>query len=540
MATHADARRLRTGVSSTARGAVPDWPAPAFAAIGVTVLFIALTCWWTSQDHTIPIFDAGLHLSLAVEVYRQLGAGHIGAALTRTTPYPPLSYLVGCLGLLFGGYGVAQPIIAENIVFVTLLALGCYKVGRLAFGPLAGLLAVVVALGSPLVMAQFHVFMTDVPETAMVAVSVWLIIATVGFSRLRMCAVAGLAVGLGMLTKEPFGIFVVGIAGVTLWRGGRPAWRGFLLFAAIALAIALPWYIAEWHQISSIGNEAASSATTYNTYRIAGVAPPRLSAANLEWYLWNLVNAQLYIPLFLFAAVGWLWTVIELARRRVVSPLALELVVGSFLAWAVLTETFIHDTRYSMPLTIYIAVFAAGWVVRLRGRVRLAVAGALVAVAVANTLGTSFSVGQQLRVVLPGATPNTLEQPGTLTFYEDIGFLASGPKRDGDLLGMLRALRQQGVQAVGWNPNETTEPDFSEGGVAALVAIANLKTFPEGITEEQLTPHDAVLAHGKVSPNEPPPCVTLDDGTGIWLALGNQRRGGTRYFCPYPKPHYYK
>jgi 4-amino-4-deoxy-L-arabinose transferase-like glycosyltransferase len=368
-----------------------EWPASAWGAIAVTSLFVAITCWWLSQDHTIPVFDAGLHLVLAIEMHREFGAGNLGHALTHTIPYPPFAYLIACLGMLVGGVAVAPPIIAENLVFVTLLALGCYKVARLAFGPLAGLLAVVFALGSPLIIAQFHVFMTDAPETAMVAVSVWLIIATEGFSQLRRCAIAGVAVGCGMITKEPFAVFVVGIVATTLWRGGWRCWRGFALFALIALVIALPWYVKEWHQIQTIGNEASSTSSTFNQYRIPDVAPPRLSPTNLEWYLWSMINNQLYLPLFLFAAVGWLWTMVGFLRRRPVSRLAPELAIGAFFSWAIITETFIHDERYSMPLLIYLAVFGAGWIARLSARPRLVAGGALACVALANTLGTTFA-----------------------------------------------------------------------------------------------------------------------------------------------------
>src|SRR5580704_15724121 len=222
MASEITAPRLRARATPLARLAELGWPAPAWGAIGVTVLFIGITCWWLTQDRSIPIFDAGLHLNLALNVHQELAAGNLGEALTLSVPYPPFAYLIGSLGIALGGVGVAPPILAENLVFATLLALGCYKVGRLAFGPLAGLLAVVFAFGSPLIAAQFHVFMTDAPETAMVAVSVWLVIASEGFTKLRTCALAGVAVGLGMLTKEPFPVFVVGVCLVTLVRGARP------------------------------------------------------------------------------------------------------------------------------------------------------------------------------------------------------------------------------------------------------------------------------------------------------------------------------
>jgi 4-amino-4-deoxy-L-arabinose transferase-like glycosyltransferase len=541
MATHAGARKPAARTLPLARVAGPRWCAAAWGAIGVTLVFLAITCWWLTQDRSIPIFDAGLHLSLAINVHQALSSGHLLKALTLAIPYPPFAYLVGSLGIFIGGVGIAPLVLAENLVFVPLLALGCYQVGRLAFGPTAGLLAVVFALGSPLIAAQFHVFMIDAPETAMVAVSVWLVIATEGFSRLKGCAIAGLAVGLGMLTKEPFVIFLAGIVLVTAVRGGRAAWRGLVLFAAVALVIALPWYIHELKQIREIGTEATDSSTAFapgGGVSPQGIAPPRLSPANLEWYLWNFLNAQLYLPLFAFAAVGWVWTLVGFARRRPVSPLAPELTVGAFLAWVLLTETFVHDTRYSMPLTIYLAVFGAGWIVRLPRRARIAATTVLVLVALANTLGASFGVGRQLKVKLPGASQTALEQPGTITLAQNRGYLVSGPRRDGDLLAMLQALHRNGVREVTWPYEEALEPDFSEGGVQALLQIAGLEQVPEHTPAARLTRRDAVLAHGRGGPYGPP-CVRLDDGTGVWVRIGDPEVAGAKEYCPLPKPHFY-
>jgi hypothetical protein len=536
MATGVGAREPEARTLPVVRVARPLWCAPAWGAIGVTTLFLAITCWWLTQDRSIPIFDAGLHLSLAIEVHHQLSSGHLLKALTVTVPYPPFAYLIGSLGILVGGVGIAPLILAENLVFVPLLALGCYRLGRLAFGPLAGLLAVVFALGSPLITAQFHVFMTDAPETAMVAVSVWLIIATDGFSCLKTSALAGLAVGLGMLTKEPFAIFVVGVIGVTALRGGRGAWRGLVAFAAVVLVLALPWYVHEFELIRSLGNEATASSSIYSSFD-AGVAPPRFSRANLDWYLANFVGAQLYLPLLAFATVGWLWTVLGLVRRRPISRLSLELTVGVFLAWAILTETFVHDTRYGMPLLVYLAVFGAGWIARLSRPGRIAATVALVVVAAANTLGTSFGLGGRLEVRLPQAASTALGGLQALTIYDDQGFLVSGPQRDGDLLAMLQALRRNGVRAVTWPWQEALAPDFSSGGVVALVEIAGLEHV-EG-QPSSLTRQDAILSHGIVGSHAPPPCVRLDDGTGVWVRIGNPLAPGAREYCPLPKPHFY-
>jgi 4-amino-4-deoxy-L-arabinose transferase-like glycosyltransferase len=513
--------------------------ATAWGAIAVTAAFLGISIWWLAGDRSVPIFDAGLHLSLAMAVHRELAAGHVLKALTLSVPYPPFAYLVASLGIAVGGLGVTPIVLTENLVFVPLLALGCYHVGRLAFGATAGLLAVVFALGSPLITAQFHVFMTDAPETSMVAVALWLILATEGFSRIKLCALAGAVVGLGMLTKEPFGIFVVGVIAVTAWRGGRDAWRGCAVFAAIALAIALPWYIHELGQLGTIGTEATSTTGSLANYSIPDVGPPRLSLGNLTWYLWSMINWQLFLPLFLFAAAGWVWALVGLARRLPVSRFAIELTVGAFVAWLVLTETFIHDERYSMPLLIYAAVFAAGGIVRLNGRWRIAAVAALALIAAVNTLGISFGVGPKLQITLAGARTNTLQKPGVITVSENHGFLVSGPHRDGNLVGMFQALHRDGVRSVMWPVQQSIEQDFSTGGVTALAEVAGLTPSTSSPPISSLTRADAFLAHGKIVSGEPPPCLTLDDGTGVWVRLGNPEARGAEDYCPVPSPHYY-
>jgi 4-amino-4-deoxy-L-arabinose transferase-like glycosyltransferase len=513
-------------------------------SIAVVALFLGITFWWLTQDRSIPIFDAGVRLSQAIIVYEHLRSGSVGTALTTTTPYPPFSYLVGALGLWIGGLGVAPPIIAQNLVFVPALALGCYNVGRLAFGSRAGLLAVVFVLGSPLITAQFHVFMIDAPETAMVAVAVWLILASERFSRVWISAAAGVAVGLGMVTKEPFTFFVAGVVLVTLARGGWRAWRGLAAFSIVALTIAMPWYVSEFSQVHAL----AQGVTNANQSATLGpnIAPPRWSITNLMWYLSNILNQQLYAPLFGFAMVGGAWTITGLARRRPISPLSWELVIGAFVGWLGITDTFPHDTRYSMPLLIYLAVFGSGWIVRLARTWRVVATSALVLIATANTLSTSFGLGTVVNAKLPEATSNLLKTPSSVTIYSNAGFLVSGPHRDGDVLALMRALRRNGVQQVTWislgpkEPPPGLTPEFSEGGLTAFTLIAKLNTpSEEVVVSRNLTHHDAILGHGPVTAGVAPPCATLSDGTGVWVRLGDPNAPGAKDYCPYRHPAFY-
>lgn len=225
------------------RVAVPHWSDSAWGAIGVSAIFIGLTCWWLTQDRSIPIFDAGDHLETAISYHNLLQAGDLLGPFNHTSQYPPLAHMVGAIAAFIGGVSVAAPIIGENVVFVSLLTLGCYQTGRILFGARAGMLAAIFALGSPLLIAQLHVFMLDAPEAALVAVSIWLLLASDDFSRTRMAAVAGVAVGCGMLVKVTFPLFVAGIVLIALAHGGWRNWRGMAAFAATAAVIGGPWYI---------------------------------------------------------------------------------------------------------------------------------------------------------------------------------------------------------------------------------------------------------------------------------------------------------
>jgi hypothetical protein len=519
-------------VRAVARG----WPAEAWGAIGLCVLFIAITWWWLTQDHSVPLADAGYHLTNVFVIFEALSAGNLHAALTQEAAYPPLAYLVGSLGILVGGLDVNSPILAENLVFVPLLTLGCYQVGRLAFNPLAGLLAVVFALGSPLIAEQFHVFMVDAPETAMVAVSVWLVIVTKGFSRLWRSALAGLVVGLALLTKEPIPFFLAGVVCVTAVRGRWQCWRGLALFCVVALAVALPWYLYKYGEVHVAGEQTYAPGGSSGAL---GIAPSRFSPANLEWYFWSMLNNQLYAPLFVFAAVGWVWMVVGMVRRRPISRLSPELAIGAFTAWLILTETYVHDPRYSMPMLVFLAVLGGGWIVRLPRVGRIAAIAALGAIAALNLLSATFGEVGVKTFTVPGMNVYGRQSEGLVTVYSNAGFLVAGPQADGDMLGTLRELKSSGIQGVAVLPSEAYHGTAFIEGLVPLMMVAKLQ-FGEVASPSNLGPNVAVFDYEELSKESAPPCVKLIEGVGVWIRLGNPYAPGAQDYCPSRKPQFYK
>jgi hypothetical protein len=537
---------------------MPRPSAWAWGAIAVVTTFIAITCWWLSRDRGVPFGDAASHLNTVVAYHDLLRAGDVGELLHRSGYYPPATFLAGALATLAGGLNAAAPVIGENLLYGSLLALGCYQVGRLVAGPAAGFLAVVFALGSPLLIEQLHVFMLDAPEAALVAVAVWLILASRRFTRPGVAAAAGLAVGVGMISKEQFPLYVVGLIAVVLAReGGWRNRRGILLFAGCAALVAAPWYLANVGRLGTYASAGLANANLPDQAR-----PPLLSLANAGWYAWAIANALLFAPLCAFAAAGTGWAVAGAARRghaaggaAATAPLrghAPELLGGLLGGWLGLTATPHHDMRYALGLLVYLAVLGTAWIPALRAPWRAAAAGALALAAIATTLGASFGVGGELRLVLPGGplvSDASLGIPPSrqLTLYADRDYQLSAPRRADDVPQLFAAMARDGVTGVAWDPAQAPggDPVADSQGLLVVARFAGLAGPDVGLTDfVTRAPADP---HGRLwnvaDPNhvflirtrslsEGAACLALSDGSLLRFVRGNPYDGSGQPYCP--------
>lgn len=502
-------------------------------AVGATLGFIAITWWWLTQDHSIPVYDAGSHLVEALQVHNYISSGDVLEPFSYKTVYPPLGHIVGALGMFIGGIKVAPPIVAENLVFVPLLALGCYQAAKFLYGEVAGMLAVIFALGSPLIIAQFHVFMLDAPLVALVAVSIWLVLASEGFSRVGMSAWAGLAVGAGLLVKVQFPQFLAGLVLVVFIFGGWRNYRGWIAFAVAAFLVASPWYILHLSEYAEISENAGGAFGA-----VPGNRPPTWSLTNFSWYFWSILNSQLLAPLFALAIGGSVWTTAMVVRHSGPRRLGRGLfIAGGFLAWLAVTLTPHHDIRYDMALLPYLAVAGAGWIPHLPRVPRIATTVLLVGAVIANTLGISFGVGGNVSVALVHSPPETQAVPDRITFYSNEGFLVTGPQHDGNIPELFRTLHREGVQVVTWN-YQVNPPIFSYLGLQALALMSGLVPTPEENvvrTDEQ----SVAMVNEAISPRVPPPCVRLSNGTGVWLFRLKSSSSKPALYCPYRTPRFY-
>jgi hypothetical protein len=310
-------------------------------------------------------------------------------------------------------------------------------------------------------------------------------------------------------------------------------------FAALPLLLGAPWYIdhlSEFHTIAHLtGANLGLGGATSSTDSV----PPTLSTTNLLWYFWSTLNSQLFVPLFVLALGGAIWTISAVVRDRMARGPTVAFLIGGFVAWLTMSLTALHDVRYDMPLLPYLAVIGTGWIVHLPRLARLAATGVLVLAVAANTLGTTFGVGGQVETTLVRSPPVTQARSDRIVFYSNRGFLVAGPKRDGDVPGLLRALRRNGVTVVAWNVSQN-DAAFSLEGLRPLAMIAGLSpSFEPG--QVLTSPAAAQLIHQSSPPRGPRTCITrLSDGSVVFAVRRNLASGRIALYCPFRHPPFYE
>jgi 4-amino-4-deoxy-L-arabinose transferase-like glycosyltransferase len=510
--------------------------------LGAVVGFLTITVWWLTQENRVQDWDNGLHTVDAFLIHKELGAGHIITPFTEFNTYPPLGHLIGALAVFIGGFSPATVILASNIVFVPLLAAGCFGVGREVYGSdRAGLLAALFALGTPMIVSEFHEFILDPQQAALIAVSVWAILASRRFERPGVAALAGVLSGLAMLTKQTSVIFLAGPLAVAVLRGGWRNWPGILAFAGAFAVIAGPWYAYHRQELNGLVSVHDSGAGSSAADEAGGFFPQRLSRKSFGWYLWSTVNIQLLAPLALAVLIGTVVAIRDCLRDRSGGNLRPEMLGGLLISWLGMTLITHKDPRYTLPALVYMAVLGTGWIATTtRGRGLLQ--GVLAAVVAINVLGVSAGLGSPLRLALPGGPKiDTVLAERHLTVYSPDGWLRGGPERDGDILGLMQGLKRVGVRTVTFDAASSDDIDFNTSGLQVLAIQAGLR--PTWVYDPaSLGAHDAFVLRHVQAPGDPPPCQRLNDGSGVYVVLGNPVMPFELYtfICPGRRPMLYK
>jgi hypothetical protein len=529
----------REGSASTApaqvRGHGRWWNRLGAYELGAALLglaFIVITAWWLSVDQGTPDGDAGRHLQTVFDFHgalRQKAELHWFRYEPATEAlYPPLVFLVGVLGTVVS-FDPDGPVLALNVLTVPLLVAGTYGVAAIAFGRRAGLLAVVFVLAAPIAIGQYHIFLFDMALTAFVAASAALLLASDRFASRPLSLAAGVAVGLGLMTKQSFPIFIAPLVALLLARGGWRNWVNFALFAGIALVIALPWYLEHFDRLRGVATAATgqSGGIDSNPY---GTEYERFSLDNFAWYGWTFMNLHYFLPLTLFFLVGLVHTTVSWVRTR--SPAyAPELIVGSLSGYVgVALVLGFQDARYSFPAAVFVAALGVGWMTRCSRRVQVGAIVALALVLVLNTIAVNTGAFGRLDLQLGGEQVSVAGE-NKLVVIADHGY-TSGRPETARLENLLESAKRDGVDVVGYEHEAPTLSRLNPGGLMVLARTTGMALVHAG--DPQLQTRRGIYLVRRERTGGVRPCERFSDGSALFALRGGtgEPLRSTRRYCP--------
>jgi hypothetical protein len=250
---------------------------------------------------------------------------------------------------------------------------------------------------------------------------------------------------------------------------------------------------------------------------------------------------QLLAPLSAFVAVGVVALSLRWLRRgRSRADLTPELVAGGLVSYLALTYLSLKDPRYTLAALVYMAVLGTGWLVALGARARMLATGAFLLVACVNVVATLTGAGEQVRLSLPGAPTSSGLGERQLTLYQPDGYIAGRPLPDGEVLDMLHGARRAGFGTVELDPGADTVT-LNASGLTVLLRQAGLRR-PPTYAPQTLTERELFLQVRLPAPDQPPPCVRMEDGRLLYLVRGNPLRppAQLRFVCPLRRPQLYR
>ncbi|MGD9146286.1 MAG: glycosyltransferase family 39 protein, partial [Anaerolineae bacterium] len=172
--------------------------------IGGLVILYAIVNWlWLSDNVISGGWDKSKHLTRSLRYYQALSPPTLQALfanLVENPIRPSLFPLTATLVYPLLGFEVdSGPMI--NLLYVAILLSAAYGLGVKLVNRNVGLLAAVVLATYPMVFAMSRLFYMELALTAMVAITLYFLVASDGFEHRTAALLFGLCLGLGLLTK---------------------------------------------------------------------------------------------------------------------------------------------------------------------------------------------------------------------------------------------------------------------------------------------------------------------------------------------------
>jgi hypothetical protein len=440
----------------------------------ITIATSAVNLIIISADNRPIPWDYAYYLSKSLIFYDALKRGSLSQFVNvYNDPYRPpfFSLAVVPFYAIFGTSYLSAML--ANVAFLAVLVASTYKLGELVGSESLGLVLAGFVSVSPGIMTFARISGLDYPVAVMVTASICLALACEGFKKRGYSIGLGVALGLGMLTKWTFIVFVAPLLAIEVFRYRRKInFVNLCLAFGLFIAISSTWYIGALQQnlLSTLGRVAwGPGVFSY------GYAPSEslLDRASLLYYpgaILVILGPVLGWSLIALAIISLVLMMMRLASRRMNMAQIGSLLSSLLISLMVFTFVVNKGVRFILPvIPVFLALLVLlVWRIRRIGPlilIILAIGGACISFAGALYPQLGASVG----VYYPTAIENqSYSHYNYTTYYNYYNYEYSFPdSRDWHVLQALEftaavnANARVGVLADTWVFNQDTLKYYS-------------------------------------------------------------------------------
>lgn len=336
---------------------------------------------WLKRDATYLMHDAHHHFLFSASIFREMQQyffPSLAAVADRCVSWRWHGIFTGLITApFFFLFGLTQDagVMASSLVFFPILLFSTFGIARYVFDKKTGLFAAFIVGMYPLVCNHLRLYMLDLPLTAMVSCSIYMLLKTDYFENKRYAFVFGISTGLGVLTKFNFLVFLAGPLVFYAFgafrrdqKSGSKKLRNFAITVACALLLSVFFLKFKfWEVLDRVYECSWFNPKFYSPHKTFF---PLFSywvsvvTVFIAWSIRELSSQIMSLPLFLLFLIASL----SLLRKKFpFKTILFSWIITPF----VLLSFFFHSPaigRYLMPLLPAMAIVSAAWVGRINFR----------------------------------------------------------------------------------------------------------------------------------------------------------------------------
>lgn len=227
-----------------------------FLIAAITVFYLINNFIWLKLNVYPHGPDEFSHLLIAQNFFNGIISGQIECLvklfkLSTNAIYPPFYHFTAAVLCPVLGASYISPLLI-NLLYLLILLFSVYFIGNKLYDKNVGILAVLLVSLYPMVFRYSRFFGLDFAQMAMVCLSICFLIYTENLSNRKFSILFGISIGLGMLIKWAFLLFLAGPLGCIILQTFlrkkkniclRAVFINLFLSLLIGILISLTWYL---------------------------------------------------------------------------------------------------------------------------------------------------------------------------------------------------------------------------------------------------------------------------------------------------------